>query len=74
MLELLGGLCKELDRYEYHEATEAELEGSWSTVSKPNKSVEQAAQAQQQTKQVRGPPTGNSCAHAQQMPHFPTRD
>lgn len=52
MLELLDGLCKELEGYEFHEASEAQPEGSWSRHSQPNKSVKQAATAQQLTKQA----------------------
>ena len=51
-LELLDGLCKQLDAYEYQPPTDSDPEGSWLRFSKPNKTTEERTQAHQRTQQV----------------------
>lgn len=51
-LELLDGLCKQLDAYEYQPPTDSDPEGSWLRFSKPDKTTEERTQAHQRTQQV----------------------
>jgi hypothetical protein len=51
-LELLDGLCKQLDAYEYQQPTESDPDGSWLRFNKPNKTTEERTQAHQLTQQV----------------------